>query len=74
MILKKRKMRSKDIQKSMLEELIEIKEILRETQSENKSSNWIILSLEDDIKKLKEKNRNLKNQLKKEEGKENELN
>lgn len=74
MILKRRKPKIKDIQKSMLEELIEIKEILKETQLENKSLNWIILSLEADIKKLKEKNRNLKNQLKKEEGKENELN
>lgn len=60
----------KDIQDTILDELIEIKEILKENQNEQKSTNWIILSLEDDIKKLKEDKKDLQNQIKKYQKKE----
>lgn len=60
----------KDIQSAILDELIEIKEILKENQNEQKSTNWIILSLEDDIKKLKEDKKDLQNQIKKYQKKE----
>lgn len=70
MILFKNKYSSNTIQKAILDELVDVKSILKESQNENKSLNWVILSLEDDIRKLKEKNIDLKNKLKKYEKKE----
>lgn len=57
-----------DILKAILDELIEINKNVKEIQSEVSTTNWNFLSLEDDIKKLKEKNKNLQNQLKEKEG------
>ena len=47
----------------ILDELIEIHSILEDEQSENKSLHWLLITQDDDIKKLKEKNKELKNKL-----------
>lgn len=68
--MKKRKKSSRKLLAMILDELIEIHEILDNEQSENKSLHWLLISQDDDIKKLKEKNKELKNKLKQMETKE----
>lgn len=59
----------KNINKEILQILKEIYSILEDEQSENKKLQWLLLSQDNDIRKLKEKNKDLKNQLKEQEWK-----
>jgi len=49
-----------NILKDILDELREIHSILADEQDENKKLNWLLLSQDNDIRKLKEKNKELK--------------
>jgi septal ring factor EnvC (AmiA/AmiB activator) len=53
-----------DIQKEILEELKEIHSIIEDEQRENRDLNWLLISQDEDIKKLKERNKELKKLLK----------
>ena len=49
-----------NVLKDILDELREIHSILADEQDENKKLNWLLLSQDNDIRKLKEKNKELK--------------
>ena len=64
-IFKRRKqLRIKQYLKLILEELQEIGCVIKEVQNRDQKVDWLMLSQEDDIKKLKEENRKLKKQMK----------
>lgn len=64
-IFKRRKQKI-NIQKEILEELREIHSILENEQSENQKLYWLLLNQDNDIRRLKEKNKELTKQLKEE--------
>ena len=49
-----------NILKDILDELKEINSILADEQDENRNLHWLLLSQDNDIRKLKEKNKELK--------------
>jgi uncharacterized protein YhaN len=53
-----------NIKKEILEELKEIHFIIEDEQKENRDLNWLLISQDEDIKKLREKNKELKKELK----------
>lgn len=59
----------KNPEEEILKVLKEIHSILEDEQSENKKLHWLLLSQDNDIRKLKEKNKDLKNMLKEREWK-----
>ena len=65
----KRRKQKINIKKEILAELREIHSILENEQSENQKLYWLLLNQDNDIRKLKEKNKELTKQLK--EGKNN---
>lgn len=61
-----KQLKTKEYLKLILEELQDIHSMLEESDNRNQRINWELMSQEDDIKKLKEENKNLKKKLKEE--------
>lgn len=63
---RRRQLKTKVYLKLILEELQDIHSVMVEIENRNQRMNWELMSQENDIKKLKEENKNLKKKLKEE--------